>query len=173
MLKDLFTLIFSHLSFSLFCLAILCAFYECRQKEGQWFFAHIWFKWIAVLVFGFTGIYGFFMHGFCLETTAKAMGLKPSPFQLELALCNLAFGLLGILCYKNDFSFRKATTLTAVVYWFGAGILQTSHMIKMKKFALPYSLTWYAMDIIVPVLLVIFLIISCKQSSKKKHSWFR
>lgn len=173
MIKDFFLLIFSHFSFSFFCLAALIAAVDSWQKEHKWISPSLWFKWLAILVFGLTGIYGFFMHTFMHEMVAKAYGLKPSGFQIELGLANLGFGLLGILCYKKDFSFRKATTIAAVIYWFGSWIVQSLKMLEAKKFTLAYSLSWYAMDFIVPTLLVVFLLLSSKESSRKKTLWFR
>ena len=48
---------------------------------------------------GIGGLFGFMGHAFRADQVAQSIGWGPgSPFQFEIAVSNLAFGILGILC---------------------------------------------------------------------------
>ena len=55
-------------------------------------------QWSLLVNVGIAGILGFYQHAFNAAGTAEFIGWAPgSPFQFEVAVANLAFGVLGLL----------------------------------------------------------------------------
>lgn len=78
-------------------------------------------KSIIFCSIGCMGLLGFYAHTFMADQTARAIGWpKGSPFQFEVAVANLAFGILGILSPLFRPLFWTATVIGSVVFLFGA-----------------------------------------------------
>jgi TM2 domain-containing membrane protein YozV len=65
---------------------------------------------------GVTGIYMGIMHIFFGPMTAANIGWQSSPFQYEVGVANLGFGLLCILAFRASQSFRLAA-VTGITCW--------------------------------------------------------
>lgn len=79
--------------------------------------------WFLLLVVGLIGIEGFIAHAFFAEQTAKLIGWGNNPFQYEVAIANLSFGILGIIAFiKKNYDFSLATVIGFSVWFFGDGI---------------------------------------------------
>lgn len=120
--------------------------------------AEIVYRWIALLPLGVTGIYAAILHGFFGSMAAANIGWLPSPFQTEVAMANLGFGLIGILSFRASYGFRLATVIGAVCWLFGDALGHIYQMIKFHNFANGNAGTWFWLDIIVPFILVICII---------------
>lgn len=69
---------------------------------------------------GVMGLIGFTAHAFMPDETAKSIGWPTgNPFQFEVAVANLAFGILGILSLWLRGSFWIATVLGSSIYILG------------------------------------------------------
>jgi hypothetical protein len=65
------------------------------------------------------GIFAFYGHAFMAEQVAQSIGWQPSLFQFEVAIANLAFGVLGILCLRIRDQFWLATGIGVSVWLLG------------------------------------------------------
>lgn len=120
--------------------------------------AEIIYRWMALFALGFTGIYTFFMHVFFSAFTANQIGWQPSPFQFEVAMADLAIGVVGILSFNASFGFRLATVIAATIFLWGAAVGHLYQMIRFQNFAIGNAGSWFWMDIVVPLVLIVCLI---------------
>jgi hypothetical protein len=80
----------------------------------------IWLVSLVVVLVGVTGIAAFIAHAFFAEDLAKQIGFPAgNPFQFEVAVADLAFGVLGLLCAKYRGGFLAATVIGASVFLLG------------------------------------------------------
>ena len=69
--------------------------------------------YLLVVFVGVGGLIGFLGHTFMAREIAVKIGWQPSPFQFEVAVANLAFGVLGIMCIWQR---RGSWTATGIGY---------------------------------------------------------
>ncbi|HEY7063009.1 MAG TPA: DUF6790 family protein [Chloroflexota bacterium] len=76
--------------------------------------------WVLV-VNGLAALFAFFGHAFDADAVAASIGWPAgSPFQFEVAVANLAFGVLGVLCVWLRGRFWLATGLGSSIFLLGA-----------------------------------------------------
>lgn len=105
--------------FSLFFFLLTVAFtlIHLIKKKKPWNSAktsEIFLSYFLVLNMGIPGIMAAIAHIFYGPETARMIGWAPgSPFQFEIGMANLAFGVLGLLCYWRRGRFWEA----AIIGW--------------------------------------------------------
>jgi hypothetical protein len=101
------------------------------------------------------GLIGFLGHTFRAASTAASIGWPAhNPFQYEVAVANLAFGVLGISCAWVRGGFRAATAIGWSVFILGAACVHL-HQIRLgQRFAPGNAGAMLYFDLIVPVLLL-------------------
>lgn len=110
---------------------------------------------LLVVTVGFGSLWAFAGHAFFANQTASYIGWSVgSPFQLEVAFTNLAFGLLGILCFWIRGNFWTATVIGVSVFHLGAAIGHISSMFSAANYAPGNTGATLILDIIVPLLLI-------------------
>lgn len=124
-----------------------------RLNEGE-----IVYRWIALLPLGLTGIYAFILHAFFPQISAENIGWATSPFQYEVAMANLAVGVIGILSFKASFSFRLATVIAATCWLWGDAIGHLIQIFQTGNYSVGNAGSWLWMDILVPLILIFCLI---------------
>jgi hypothetical protein len=73
--------------------------------------------WFLVIVVGFGSLYAFMRHAFVADDVARSIGWPTgSPFQFEVALHDLAVGILGVLCFWVRGDFWSATVIAFAVF---------------------------------------------------------
>ena len=77
---------------------------------------------LSFFIFSFVGLAGvffFYEHVFNADAAAENIGWATgNPFQFEVAMSNLGYGVAGLLCLRWRGGFRWATTTVfSVVYW--------------------------------------------------------
>jgi len=75
--------------------------------------------YLLVFFAGLGGSMAFLGHPFKAREIALKIGWQPSPFQFEVAVANLAFGVLGILCLWPRRGFRTATGIGYSIFLLG------------------------------------------------------
>ena len=83
--------------------------------------AEVLLLYLLVIFVGVGGLMGFLGHTFKARDIALKIGWQPSPFQFEVAVANLAFGVLGILCIWQRRGFRTATGIGYAIFLLGCG----------------------------------------------------
>ena len=90
------------LSVYLFGVALVCTLIHLMLK-WDWHWAKISEVFLSYILLFNVGVMGFlaaFAHIFMGPETAKLIGWEPgSPFQFEMGMANLSYGVLGVLAY--------------------------------------------------------------------------
>jgi hypothetical protein len=116
--------------------------------------------YLLVIFAGLGGLMGFLGHIFKGQEIALKIGWQPSPFQMEVAVANLAFGILGIMCIWQRRGFRTATGVGVAVFLLGCAYAHLKDMIAHGNFS-PYNagaVLWIN-DIGVPIAILIVLLV--------------
>ena len=121
--------------------------------------AEVLLLYLLVIFVGVGGLMGFLGHTFKAQEIALKIGWQPSPFQFEVAVANLAFGVLGILCIWQPWGFRTATGIGFATFLLGCGYGHLREMIRDGNFA-PYNVgpVLWVNDLAVPLLILILLV---------------
>ncbi len=114
--------------------------------------------YLLVIFAGVGGVIGFLGHTFKAQEIALKIGWQPSPFQFEVAVANLAFGVLGILCLWQPGGFRTATGLGYAIFLLGCASGHLKEMIMQGNLA-PYNVgpVLWVNDLAVPSAILIVL----------------
>jgi hypothetical protein len=157
MLTEWIIWVLSNFVLAMFILAILFILLHkgIRRNLSE---AEIVYRWIALFALGFTGIYGFIMHAFYPDITAATIGWSTSPFQYEVAMANLAFGVLGILSFNASYPFRLATVIGSICWLWGDATGHFYQMVTQNNFAVGNAGSWFWMDLFVPLILLICIV---------------
>ena len=130
----------------------------CAIRHHQLSGYEILFRWLALLPLGVTSLYAFVMHAFFPVFTAATIGWSNSPFQFEVAVANLGFGLLGVLAFSASYGFRAATVIGALCWLWGDAVGHIYQMVSNHNFAVGNAGSWFWMDVLIPLLLLICII---------------
>jgi len=124
--------------------------------------------YLLLINVGFSGLFAFFGHAFLADQVAASIGwAKGSPFQFEVAVANLAFGVLGILCVFFRDGFWLATGTGYAVFLFGAAFGHIREVLTAGNLAINNAgPVLYIGDIGIPALILALLFAkrSLKQS---------
>lgn len=136
---------------------------ESRKKTIEIFLSYLIFFNIGIM-----GILVFYAHTFIATTTARSIGWAAgSPFQSELAVANLAFGVLGLLSIWYRGLFWLAIIIGANVFLFGELIVHLAQYIHHHNSA-PNNLGLliWIQDFFIPVLSLTVLLYYRKLSNE-------
>ncbi|MFC1767989.1 DUF6790 family protein [Candidatus Margulisiibacteriota bacterium] len=117
--------------------------------------------YLFVIFVGLNGLLAFYGHAFMADQVAMKIGWQPgSPFQFEVAVSDLAFGVLGILCFWFRGNFWLATGIGNAIFLLGAAFGHIREM--MKGNLAPYNTgaVLFVGDIFMPLLIITLLIVS-------------
>lgn len=121
--------------------------------------AELCLLYTLVVGVGFGGLFGATGHLFAADMVAEQLGWPSgSPFQTEVGLFDLAFGVLGVCCIWFRRQWWYAVTVGWTVFAVGAGV---NHLIEMSRTGNSGSLNSGSVlpDLVVPALLVALLIV--------------
>jgi hypothetical protein len=127
------------------------------QAQNRALAADITLAYFLLLVVGFNGLYNFFMHAFFGDMIAAYIGWAQSPFQFEVAMANLALGVLGILAFRANFGFRLATVIATSVFMLGAAGGHIYNLVVTQNIMPGNIGTVLFTDILIPVTLIFLL----------------
>ena len=97
--------------------------------------AEIFLLWLLVIEVGVGGIFGFISHTVFADLAANSIGWPNNPFQTEVAIANLAIGILGILCYWMRSQFWTATVIATFVWLVGDGFFHIQQIIVAHNYS--------------------------------------
>lgn len=119
----------------------------------------IFLMYLLVLSVGIGSIWSFIGHTFLANQVAAYIGWSiGSPFQFEVAIANLSYGILGILCLKFRGNFWIATVIAFSTFYLGAAYGHIADIVLRGNFAPGNAGDPLYLDIIVPIILIILLI---------------
>lgn len=112
-----------------------------------------------VINVGISGLYAFMGHAFSSKKVAEYIGWPSgNPFQFEVAVTNLSFGILGVLCIWFRDNFWIATVIGFSVFALGAAYVHIRDMTKNKNHSPGNAGPPLYSDILKPIFLVGLLI---------------
>jgi hypothetical protein len=129
--------------------------------------AELYLLYTLVVGVGIGGLFGAMGHLFAADKVAEQLGWATgSPFQTEVGLFDLAFGVMGICCIWFRGQWWYAVTLGWAIFSVGAAGV---HLHQMSGSANNGSLNAGSVlpDLIVPVLLVALLIVRWRLGIEK------
>lgn len=109
---------------------------------------------------GIGGLYAFAGHAFMADRVAAMIGWPAgSPFQFEVAVANLAFGLLGLMCLRFRDGFRLATAAGYAVFMLGAAAGHVREIVQKENYS-EYNAgaLLFAADVFIPLTLLVLVI---------------
>jgi hypothetical protein len=155
--------IFVFLSFTV--IASLLHLFAGKQPRTSKRIIEIVLSYLLFFNVGLGGLWAFIGHAFMADEVARSIGWQPgSPFQFEVAVANLAFGILGVLSFWVKGKFRLASVIGVSVFLLGAAY---GHIVQMSKGNFAPNNTGvllYIGDIAIPVIMLILVIIYIKQN---------
>ena len=146
------------LTFWLLIIAIIVtlihSYVKKSWKKPKW--AETFLAYLLFFNVGIAGLLGFYAHIFMADTTAQLLGwASGSPFQYQVGMVDLAYGVLGIVAFWVRKRFWSATVLGFVIIMLGCFI---GHMIQWGHGdTASYNISWnvWVEALAVPLLLIV------------------
>ena len=122
--------------------------------------------WMLIGCVGLQGLFYFSGHAFEPDLVAKMIGWPTgSPFQFEIAIANLSYGVLGILCIWIRGNFWYATAIGDVVFYLGDAYGHIVQIVRYGDYA-PANSGLFLYCEIITALGILALIIAYKLLSR-------
>jgi hypothetical protein len=119
----------------------------------------IFLLWIFLILIGFGSIWAFIGHVFFANMVAASIGWPAgSPFQFEVGIANLSYGILGILCLKFRDNFWTATVIAVSIFYLGDAYGHILQIFQFGNYTIGNTGSALYIDIIMPIILIILLI---------------
>jgi hypothetical protein len=122
-------------------------------------FAKQLLKWVLLLSVGVQGIYTFVGHVFLPAYSAEHIGWPDSPFQYEVGIADLTVGVLGLIAFWSNCSFRAAAAIAGIIWYVGDAIGHLRQIIIANNYAPGNAGPWFWTDVLVPIVLVVCTLI--------------
>jgi hypothetical protein len=161
MIPDLIGFLARNLPALLFVLALAVA----AAQRGQGIAAERFLSWILLLPIGVTGLWAGIAHIFFPAIAADHIGWQTSPFQFEVGMADLAFGVTACLAFWSDLNFKAAAVSAASIFLLGDAIGHVRQMMIAGNFAPGNAGVPFYMDVVCPVLAII-LLVAAKRASR-------
>jgi hypothetical protein len=139
----------------LFVLALICGALERRRPVPDRFLA-----WLLLLPIGVGGLWSGFFHIAYPELAAHFIGWEDSPFQFEVGMADLAFGVAGCVAFRGSHGFKAATVLVNAIFLLGDAAGHVRQMMTTGNFASGNAGPVFYLDILLPVATIVLLLIS-------------
>ena len=111
--------------------------------------------WLLVIAVGLGSILAFFGHTVFAARTAESIGWPSgNPFQTEVAVANLAFGIVGVLCYWLRGNFWVSTAIAIAIFQLGAAAVHIQQIIVAQNYSPDNAGIILYTDIITPLILI-------------------
>lgn len=104
---------------------------------------------------GVNGIMAGSGHLFAGPQVAQAIGWQPSPFQWEVGLADVSFGVLGVMAGSYSQGFWLATIIAFSIFMLGDAVGHIRQMIVAHDFAPGNAGIYFWNDIILPIALIV------------------
>lgn len=123
--------------------------------------AGVFLGYLLPICVGLGGLMAFLGHALRADEIARSIGWPSgSPFQFEVAVANLAFGVLGLLCLKFRDGFWTATILGYGVFLEGAAYGHIREIVRAGNWSINNAGPVLFVDVLFPLYLLALLAIS-------------
>lgn len=126
--------------------------------------------WQLVFGIGLSGLLGATGHILNADAVAESIGWPAgNPFQTEVGFANLAFGVLGLLCFFRRDGFWMATIVGVLIFFIGDGILHVYQTYALGNYAPNNAGLVLYFDIIYPIALLFLYALYKRMGSKPQQ----
>ena len=138
--------------------AILNLFLSKQPKTVNRIF-EVFLVWFLFIIVGIGCVQAFIGHVFMSNFVAATIGWPAgNPFQLEVGMANLAFGVLGLLSIKIRDNFLLATVIAASIFLLGAGYIHITNIMQTGNLAPGNAGFALIIDILIPIVLICLMV---------------
>jgi hypothetical protein len=151
---------------------IAAAIHLVRDRNPRTFrrVAEIFLLWLLVIFVGLGGVFGFIGHTVFADRAAASIGWPAgNPFQTEVAVANLAFGVLGVLCYWFRSEFWLATVIGSSVWQLGDAVGHVQQIVVANNWSPNNAGPALYADVLVPLILITLLVIARQRQPDVVH----
>jgi uncharacterized protein DUF6790 len=139
-----------------------------KQPRTAGHVAEVLLLWLLVINTGVAGVVTFIAHTAFADSTALSIGWPTgNPFQTEVAVANLAIGVLGILCYWFRDNFWLAAVVGSSVFQLGAAVVHIRDIIVANNWAPNNAGVTLYTDIGIPIVLIVLLVIAWRHAPQR------
>jgi Family of unknown function (DUF6790) len=124
--------------------------------------------YLLVVDIGFGGILAWYGHTFMADEIAREIGWQPgSPFQFEVAVADLSWGVCGVLCIWLRQNFWIATGIGSSVFFLGCAFGHIRQIIQEGNMAIYNAgpVLWIG-DLGIPLAILILLLVRSRLERK-------
>ena len=114
-------------------------------------------SWVLLLPIGVTGLWAAIFHIFFPAVAAADIGWQVSPFQFEVGVADLAFGVTACIAFSASLPFKAAAVCVASIALLGDAAGHIHQMMVAGNFAPGNAGVPFWTDVIVPLLAIILL----------------
>jgi hypothetical protein len=111
-------------------------------------------------LFGVDGLWSGFFHIAYPEHAAYFIGWQDSPFQFEVGMADLAFGVAGCAAFRASHGFKAPTVLVNAIFLLGDAAGHVRQMMTTGTFASGNAGPVFYLDILLLVATIVLLLIS-------------
>ncbi len=138
--------------------AVLHLFLSKAEKTKNRIF-EVFLLWFLFIMVGIGSIWAFMGHVFLSNMVAATIGWPAgNPFQLEVGIANLSYGILGILCWKFRDNFWTATVIAVSTFYLGDAYVHVVNMMQTGNMAPGNAGFALYIDVLVPIVLICLLV---------------
>jgi hypothetical protein len=155
---------------------IVAAIHLSRDKRPRTAsrIAEVLLLWLLVINVGIGGVFGFIGHTVFADRAAASIGWPAgNPFQTEVGIANLAFGVVGILCYWFRDHFWLATVIMSSVFQLGAAVGHIRQIIVANNWSPNNAGPALWADIAFPIILITLMVIARHATSTADQAALR
>jgi len=130
-----------------------------RQRRTRLRIVELLLLYLLVVNVGLGGLLAWYGHTFMADEIARKIGWPPgSPFQFEVALADLSWGVCGVLCIWLRQGFRTATGIGSAVFLIGCAFGHVRDILEHGNVAIYNAgpVLWIG-DLGVPITILILL----------------
>jgi hypothetical protein len=154
--KDYIDLALSNFGLSMLIIATFFILLHKLIVRNRLSSEEIVYRWLALFPLGITNVYAFVVHAFYPEIADKAIGWAASPFQFEVAVADLAFGVTAILSFNASFGFRLATVIANVIFLMGCASNHINLMLVQHNYNIGNAGSWlWFDDLVLPLVMIL------------------
>ncbi len=155
MVGELIGLTLSNIPLILFVLSLVLAAITSRSATSK---AEHYLGWFLLLAVGAASLWAGLYHVLDPQMAAKFIGWAPSPFQFEIGVADIAFGVIGIAAFWRALEFKAAVVMYAVLFYAGVVYGHIHQVILTANYSPGNFGVLLLLSIINPILLVILLV---------------
>ena len=122
--------------------------------------ADAYLSWLLLLSVGIDGLWAGLFHVFMPHVAAHFIGWEVSPFQFEMGVTDIAFGLTAIAAFRRSLNFKAAMVTFISLLYAGLAIGHIRQIAETGNFAPGNGGVLLALTIVKPVLLVWLLMVA-------------